>query len=222
MLADPATVRYRWSDSAEIISWQYAGFVDSAGARDFFVKDENGSTAAMTYAPNKVESLCAEAKARAFMISALPQLLAVSRPMADIVDFILLATPQMPVARKASMEKTGTGCTCRHRESGGPLVNTPAPWKRADDGWIDGPTGPVVRYAAYGTHRAHWPNLDDYSLALAAPDLLAACRLTSGFLDALQGSEYAKDELAYEIRRSVYADLQSVLKRAIAKVEGQA
>jgi hypothetical protein len=32
-------------------------------------------------------------------------LLKVARPMADIVDFILLATPQMPAERKRAMEK---------------------------------------------------------------------------------------------------------------------
>lgn len=100
--------------------------------------------------------------------------------------------------------------------------HTPGPWIDAGDGWIDGPTaGPVVQYAACGTHRAEWPNRNDYRLAMAAPDLLAACRLVSDFLDRLETSYPEDDSLLRALRLKVHEPLRAALNPAIAKAEGR-
>lgn len=84
------------------------------------------------------------------------------------------------------------------------MTHTPAPWTKDTEehedgvfeptGWIDGPNGKsVVRYKACGSHEAEWPNADDYTLALAAPELLAALELAAMELeeaaDLFEGQE---------------------------------
>lgn len=51
--------------------------------------------------------------------------------------------------------------------------HTPGPWRKWDYGWITGPNNQTLALAT-GCGDIDWLNPDDFTLAIAAPDLLEA------------------------------------------------
>jgi len=104
--------------------------------------------------------------------------------------------------------------------------HTPGPWRahrseydKPDEhsGWIRGPDGEdVCCYAGCGSHDADW-NPPDFTLALAAPDLLAALKQANTQMDmaaeCIEAGRY--DEALLHVRSMIRQRLE-----VIAKAEG--
>jgi hypothetical protein len=89
-------------------------------------------------------------------------------------------------------------------------THSPAPWHDAKDGWITDANGLDVCVYAGPALTIRWPNQANFQLALAAPDLLAACKEAEAALGAhgpcrnnsCKDCRYARDKIRAAILKA--------------------
>lgn len=100
--------------------------------------------------------------------------------------------------------------------------HSPMTWFADDDGWICDHLGSnVVEYAGCGSHKAQWRSVEDYALAIAAPDLLAALRIAEAALADIGDSEGDPAPTAEWCEGRAYRVLATI-RAALSRARGEA